>query len=174
MLEDAVRAGAADGTHLPEIISAVKRHQVDHIIHLAAIQDIDYANHHPVPVYQLHLTGTINVLETARLLGLRRIIIASTTGVTTGVANFLPELSLRMYEAANNGDLETVVNIQRRLEPLNRLRGRPGNHVPVVKAALDMLGLAGGIVRPPLLSLGEVERRELVEILRELGLSPRE
>ncbi len=98
----------------------------------------------------------------------------SLDGVTTGVANFLPELSLGMYESARTGDYETVVNIQRRLEPLNRLRGRPGNHVPVVKAALDTLGLAGGIVRPPLLPLGEVEKRELVEILRELGLSPRE
>jgi 4-hydroxy-tetrahydrodipicolinate synthase len=97
----------------------------------------------------------------------------SLDGVTTGVANFLPELSLHMYEAANNGDYETVVNIQQRLEPLNRLRGRPGNHVPVVKAALDRLGLAGGIVRSPLLPVGEDEKTELVEILRELGLSPR-
>lgn len=96
----------------------------------------------------------------------------SLDGFTSGVAAVLPELSLRMYSAAKEQDFRTVVSIQKQLEPLNRLRGRPGNHVPVVKAALDMMGLAGGPVRPPLLPLSDVERAELAEILQGLGHAP--
>jgi UDP-glucose 4-epimerase len=106
--------------HLSEVISAVKRHQVDDIIHLAAIQDVAYANQHPVPVYELHLTGTINVLETARLLGLRRIVIASSTGVYTA----------RKYDPMDEDHpIYTCVT------------GHPAGHYGASKAAEDIIAL---------------------------------
>jgi len=39
--------------------------------------------------------------------------------------------------------------------------------VPGLKAAMEMLGLRGGPVRPPLLPLGEEQRRALRSILIE-------
>ena len=79
------------------------------------------------------------------------------SGITSGVANFVPELSTELYEAARRGDYVRAGELQRFLDPWAELRRKPGNHVPVVKAALDRLGLCGGPVRPPLVPLGAAD-----------------
>lgn len=106
--------------YLAEVISAVQRNQIDSIVGLAAIQDISYADSHPVPVYDLHLRGTINMLEAARLLGLRRIVIASTTGVYTA----------KRYEPVDEDHpIYTCVT------------GHPCGHYGASKAAEDIIAL---------------------------------
>ena len=50
--------------------------------------------------------------------------------------------------------------------PLYALRTKhKGYEVSAMKAMLDMLGLRGGIVRPPLVEVAEAERGELQKIL---------
>lgn len=91
-------------------------------------------------------------------------------GTSTGIAGFAPQLSLKMYDALVNNDFATVLDLHKKLMPLHDLRARHGNAIPVVKAALDMLGLRGGPVRLPLLPLSPEDRKELQKILVELGI----
>lgn len=90
------------------------------------------------------------------------------TGVTSGVANFVPELSLELYDAAQRGDFRRAAELQRLLDPWAELRAKLGNLVPVIKAAMDRLGLAGGPVRLPLLPLVEADVRELDRLIATL------
>jgi 5-dehydro-4-deoxyglucarate dehydratase len=94
--------------------------------------------------------------------------------ITSGVANIAPRLSLEIYAAAAAKDYEAVRNLIRtKLGPISHLReSRPGYHVPVIKAAMDLLGLAGGRSRPPLLPVREEDRAILLGILRDMGLLP--
>lgn len=89
-------------------------------------------------------------------------------GVTSGIADFLPQLSIDLYEAAVQGDYSKAKQIQEKLEPVSELRSRPSHHIPVVKEALEMLGLSGGELRPPLISLSSGEKKELRDILIKL------
>jgi len=93
-------------------------------------------------------------------------------GFSSGVVNFIPELPLRLHEALMRGDYDTAHEIQKKLEPIQELRSRRGrtNSIPVIKEALDLLGLRGGPVRPPLSSLVPEDKKDLREILEKLGL----
>jgi 4-hydroxy-2-oxoglutarate aldolase len=42
--------------------------------------------------------------------------------------------------------------------------------IPGLKAAMDLIGMYGGPVRPPLLPLEQQEKDELKSILREAGI----
>jgi 4-hydroxy-tetrahydrodipicolinate synthase len=92
-------------------------------------------------------------------------------GYTCGLINFVPRLELGVYEASLKKDWETMHEIQRRLEPLQRLRGEAGS-ISMVKEANEMLGLAGGSHRPPQLPLTEAQRERLRKFLEGLGLRP--
>lgn len=94
--------------------------------------------------------------------------------VTSGIANFAPHWSLAVYQAAVPGDYAGVRSLIRtRVGPISNLRAkRPGYYTPVVKAALDMLGLAGGPPRPPLLPILDQDRQELRQILFDMELHP--
>jgi 4-hydroxy-tetrahydrodipicolinate synthase len=91
-------------------------------------------------------------------------------GVTSGIADFLPKLSISLYNAAIKGDYTRAKQIQQKLELVSDLRSRHGHHIPVVKAAMDTIGLSGGEVRPPLVPLSSSEKEELTHILNELGV----
>src|ERR1700752_5071232 len=84
------------------------------------------------------------------------------------IATVAPALSLRLHElaaAADNGEalaelLETCVI------PLYSLRSRRGGYeVSAMKALMDMIGLNGGPVRPPLVNVTPEELDELRAIL---------
>ncbi len=90
------------------------------------------------------------------------------SGITSGVANFVPHLVIELYEAAERGDFRRAGEIQRLLDPWAELRAKPGNHVPVVKAALERFGLTGGPVRLPLMPLAETDRQELDRLVTAL------
>lgn len=56
----------------------------EHIFHLAAVANVNYAFKYPVYTAALNVVGTANVLEAARLNGARRFYLASTVWVYNG------------------------------------------------------------------------------------------
>jgi 4-hydroxy-tetrahydrodipicolinate synthase len=93
-------------------------------------------------------------------------------GFTSGFANVAPERSLAVLDALKGGDIDGAAALIDRLRPAEQLRASHGdaNNVAVIKAAMDLIGLAGGGLRPPLSELEPPDRAELVRILRALEL----
>jgi len=85
---------------------------------------------------------------------------------TSSIANVAPKLSLRLHELASTGYSEELTKLMNELViPLYVMRGRrKGYEVSVMKAMMDMVGLVGGPVRPPLVDLKPDE----IESLRRL------
>jgi 4-hydroxy-tetrahydrodipicolinate synthase len=98
--------------------------------------------------------------------------LAGARGFTTGLGNFAPKVSLMMFEALKSGDYSEAMRIQHMISELEFLReGREmANNVPVVKAALDHVGLRGGPCRPPLHSLNEAEKTAVVQAIESWPL----
>ena len=68
---------------LPGLISAIRDHGVDRVIHLAAFLG-EEIQRRPYSGVRLNLVGTVNVLEAARLEGVKRVILASSGTVYLG------------------------------------------------------------------------------------------
>src|SRR5207237_1441465 len=70
--------------------------------------------------------------------------LAGARGFTSGLANVVPQLSRALLAALQAGDYAGAMELWRVIEPFERLRARHdnGNNVPVVKEALERLGLA--------------------------------
>jgi len=62
----------------------------EHIFHLAAVSNINYAYKYPVYTTALNVLGTANVLEAARVNGAKRVYLASTIWVYNGAPNGIP------------------------------------------------------------------------------------
>ena len=86
---------------------------------------------------------------------------------TSSIATVAPRLSLRLRELAANGcydELTSLVNDY--VVPLYAIRARrKGYEVSTMKALMDMAGLHGGPVRPPLVDVTASEKEELRSIL---------
>jgi 4-hydroxy-tetrahydrodipicolinate synthase len=97
---------------------------------------------------------------------------AGSIGFTSGIANVVPERSVEVLAALKAGDIARAESIVDRLRPIEALRARRGdaNNVAVIKAAMDLVGLAGGGLRPPLSALEPGDHAELVRILHALEL----
>jgi len=82
---------------------------------------------------------------------------------TSSIANVAPRLSLRLHELASASKSEALTTLMNDLViPLYALRARrKGYEVSVMKAMMDMIGLAGGPVRPPLVDLRSDELKSL-------------
>jgi 5-dehydro-4-deoxyglucarate dehydratase len=74
---------------------------------------------------------------------------------TSSIANVAPRLSLRLHELASAGYSDELTKLMNDLViPLYALRARrKGYEVSAMKAMMDMIGLTGGPVRPPLVDL---------------------
>ena len=74
---------------------------------------------------------------------------------TSSIANVAPKLSLRLHELASAGHSDELTELMNELIiPLYALRAkRKGYEVSAMKAMMDMIGLVGGPVRPPLVDL---------------------
>ncbi|MEI9477924.1 MAG: NAD-dependent epimerase/dehydratase family protein, partial [Deltaproteobacteria bacterium] len=69
-----------DVSDLPNFLSTIKQFKIDRIIHMAAKLDPkDQAP--PISVINTNIIGTANVLEAARLEGVKRVVFCSTRGV---------------------------------------------------------------------------------------------
>src|SRR5882724_9821644 len=84
---------------------------------------------------------------------------------TSSIANVAPKLSIRLHELASAGYSAELTQLMNDLVvPLYVLRGkRKGYEVSAMKSMMDMIGLVGGPVRPPLVDLKPDE----VEALRK-------
>jgi 4-hydroxy-2-oxoglutarate aldolase len=93
-------------------------------------------------------------------------------GGVAALANLAPGLCLQLYQAFMQGELQRAAELQTRLVGLNNLVTRVGG-VPALKASLDIMGLAGGPPRPPLLPADEPMRQRLQAAMEELDLVER-
>jgi 4-hydroxy-2-oxoglutarate aldolase len=108
------------------------------------------------------LTGNGSALYPALCVGAKGGILA--------VGCIAPRLAVAVYEAFEAGEHERAGEMQQRLTIATRgVLGRYG--IGGLKAALDMLGYAGGRVSAPLQDAPEDARREIAKVLKEAGLS---
>ena len=86
---------------------------------------------------------------------------------TSSIATVAPLLSLKLHELGESGDVEALTELlDRCVIPLYALRSRRrGYEVSAMKAMMDMVGLNGGPVRPPLVNVTPEELDELRTIL---------
>jgi 4-hydroxy-2-oxoglutarate aldolase len=87
------------------------------------------------------LAGAAPTLFTSAALGVH--------GAVLALAGLVPELCVQLFDHVKAGRVEDARALQRRLMPVARSIG-PIHGVPGLKAALDLVGLSGGIPRPPL------------------------
>lgn len=91
------------------------------------------------------------------------------TGGILAMACFAAEPCVRLYAAFRAGDRETAGGLQERLSPLAReivgVLGPPG-----IKAAMELVGLGTGPVRPPLAALDARQQAKVAELLAGAGL----
>jgi 5-dehydro-4-deoxyglucarate dehydratase len=86
---------------------------------------------------------------------------------TSSIATVAPRLSLKLHEtAANLQQAELTRLMSEYVAPLYALRTRrKGYEVSAMKTLMDLAGLSGGPVRPPLVNVRPDEREELKQIL---------
>jgi 5-dehydro-4-deoxyglucarate dehydratase len=82
---------------------------------------------------------------------------------TSSIANVAPKLSLRLHELASAGHSAELTKLMNELVvPLYALRARrKGYEVSAMKAMMELIGMAGGPVRPPLANLRADEIQSL-------------
>lgn len=92
---------------------------------------------------------------------------AGADAFTTGIINFAPELSRKVWELGSTGQTaELDVFIQTQIRPIAQLRKkRKGYSISVIKAAMHQLGYCENILRSPLTPILEEDRTELLAIL---------
>ncbi|AKG92131.1 4-hydroxy-tetrahydrodipicolinate synthase [Geoglobus ahangari] len=90
-------------------------------------------------------------------------------GVISVTANVAPHIMKEMYEAFKRGDVEKAREIHYRLMPLYDALFIDTNPIPV-KKALELMGLAAGKPRLPLVELSEEKTEKLKKVLSELEL----
>jgi UDP-glucose 4-epimerase len=73
---------------LSSVLAATKG--AEHIFHLAAVSNVNYAHKYPVYTTALNVMGTAHILEAARLNGVRRVYLASTVWVYNGAPSETP------------------------------------------------------------------------------------
>ena len=90
---------------------------------------------------------------------------------TSSLANIAPKLSLQIHELASENDSVPLNELMAKyVIPHYAIRARrKGYEVSVVKAQMDILGMTGGPVRPPLVNVTEPEVNELRTISESWG-----
>lgn len=111
------------------------------------------------------------------------------TGYVTEISNYAPDLAFRLFKAGQSGDLATVresaakmsliwdfiakVAARRTRIPTALTPAQTPYDMPYYqaahKAAMDLCGVPGGIVRAPMSNLADSEREELKSTLIDMG-----
>lgn len=107
------------------------------------------------------LAGAAPTLFTAAALGVH--------GAVLALAGLVPDLCVQLFEHVKAGRVDDARALQRRLLPLARSIG-PIYGVPGLKAALDLVGLNGGVPRAPLRPVTASVKETLREQLAALDL----
>ncbi|HXU39131.1 MAG TPA: dihydrodipicolinate synthase family protein [Blastocatellia bacterium] len=93
------------------------------------------------------------------------------TGAVLAIACAAPRACVELYQAVKAGDLQRGRELQNRIAPLSHIV-TAGLGVPGLKASMEMLGLAGGPPRAPLVPVNSSERERIKAVIRETGLFP--
>ncbi|MHA1964170.1 MAG: dihydrodipicolinate synthase family protein [Candidatus Thorarchaeota archaeon] len=93
--------------------------------------------------------------------------LAGAKAFTSGLCNFAPQVSKRMFDALKMSDFDEAMKVQKMITSIEDLREGRGvaNNVPIVKAAMDHVGLKGGLCRPPIHPLSDEERNATVAVI---------
>jgi len=88
---------------------------------------------------------------------------------TSSIANVAPKLSLRLHELAAAGHSAELDKLMDELViPLYEFRARrKGYEVSVMKTMMELIGLAGGPVRAPLVDVRPEERKEIQAMMKK-------
>ena len=89
----------------------------------------------------------------------------------SAIGNFDPALALASYRAAAAGDYRKVDELLLpRARPWYRLREKSASYlIPVAKASMELAGLCGGTVRPPLSEIPPEDQKNLERLMDQLG-----
>jgi len=112
-----------------------------------------------------HLAGSAALSTMAVLLG--------SDGIVPSTGNFVPELYVKLYEAAAAGDEETAQKYQQQTNALSRIYQKDrvlSESLAGLKVIMSELGLCGEAVLPPLVGVDEQERARIRRELQEAGL----
>ena len=63
------------------VYNIMKKHDIDAVIHLAAVVSVEEASKDPIKTFEVNVTGTINLLEAGRRLDIKRFVYASSAAV---------------------------------------------------------------------------------------------
>jgi dihydrodipicolinate synthase/N-acetylneuraminate lyase len=86
---------------------------------------------------------------------------------TSGPGNFIPEPELEMHEAACRKEWGRVIELQEAVAALERVRDAHDD-AAMVKAAMDLIGLKRGRVRPPRRDMPTEDWAALASLLSQL------
>jgi 5-dehydro-4-deoxyglucarate dehydratase len=97
--------------------------------------------------------------------------LAGATCNATAIGNFDPQLALAACTAALAGDYpKASALLQPKARPWYRLREKNrGYLISLSKASMDLAGLCGGAVRPPLSEIAPEDQLQLRSLMEELG-----
>jgi 4-hydroxy-2-oxoglutarate aldolase len=90
-------------------------------------------------------------------------------GAILAIANIMPNECVSIFSLFKQGQLEEAGALHLRVLPIARAATSQFG-VPGLKAAMNLLGYAGGLPRLPLLPLGANQQAELEKMLREAEL----
>mgnify|MGYP000557282143 CR=1 FL=1 len=90
-------------------------------------------------------------------------------GIISVAANVAPHLIKEMYMKFQNGDIEGARRLHHRLTPLFDILFIDTNPIPV-KKAMNLMGLAAGSPRMPLVELSEEKTEKVRAVLQSLDL----
>ncbi|PNX51894.1 MAG: hypothetical protein BV458_10905, partial [Thermoplasmata archaeon M9B2D] len=98
--------------------------------------------------------------------------LAGAEAFTSGLGNFAPKITKQMYTALQTKNYTAAMLVQEQISPLEFLREGHGtvDNVPVVKAAMDYVGLTGGLCRPPIRKLSELERKSVIDVIKDWAI----
>ncbi|MCU5775674.1 dihydrodipicolinate synthase family protein [Erwiniaceae bacterium BAC15a-03b] len=89
-------------------------------------------------------------------------------GWMAGPACIIPQQSLALWQAAQQGDWQQVMALQRPLWQVNEIFAKY-SIAACIKAALNLQGFAVGDPLPPQQPLSEEARQEIADVLRKVG-----
>ncbi|RQG97085.1 dihydrodipicolinate synthase family protein [Natrarchaeobius chitinivorans] len=97
-------------------------------------------------------------------------------GFSAGVSNFRPEIGLELFDALESGDWDRARTLRSICLPYQQFRDGSGHDndipgavsVPAVKKGLELAGLHGGRVRPPLESLAPEDENRAEDLYERL------
>lgn len=90
-------------------------------------------------------------------------------GVISVAANVVPGIIKELYDAFVRGNIAKAIEVHHKLSPLFEALFIDTNPIPV-KKAMEILGLAAGKPRLPLVELNVEKTEKLKVVMRELGL----